>query len=485
MGRLGARNVRRRLEAAAFAFGSMFVTPLLADDALPPWTDRGDVPLPSWARSVAPNRPESAIYAEPGRPELRRGSAQPGARLPLFATRRAKGCPGRWLNVGAHAWMCSDVADFSEDAPSSPLLGTRPWTSSANEAAGEAASREEHARPSRAGARTSLPPIEPTSSTDDGLPYRYFFAGSSGAYGFANLARALDDAPDQELEPGFAVAIVEETTAHGERWGRTKAGRWVAMRELGAVRPSLFRGALLDPTNYGNVVNSKQGSVEPAIDVAWVVADKAQTFASDKAGKPTGTRVRFERLRVFEERASKGGGMVRVSSDAEPAAWMRARDLARPRLVAPPPEIVTEGERWIDVDLASQTLVAYVGRRPVFATLVSTGKGPPGSEFATRPGTFRIWVKVFATKMDNLDEDDVARHYAIEDVPWVQFFDKAIGFHAAFWHRDFGRVRSHGCVNLAPLDARWLFAFTSPHLPTGWTAVLPTKIERGGVVHVH
>lgn len=477
MSGLGSRGkVRHRsgaaaLSLAAMALGSMVVTPLFASDALPPWTDRGDVPLPSWARSVTPNRPESAIYAEPGKLELRRGSAQPGARLPLFATRRASGCMGRWLNVGPHAWMCSDVADFSEDAPSSPMLGTRPWVTSGN----GGASSEDHARPSRPGARMMLPPIDPVSTTDDGLPYRYFFAGRDGAYGFANLASALDDAPDQDLEPGFAVAILEEKTAHGERWGRTKTGRWVAMRELVPVRPNLFHGELLD---------QGQGSVEPTLDIAWVVADKAQTFASEKADKSSGTRVRFEKLRIFEEKRSKGGVMVRVSSETEPAAWMRARDLARPRLSAPPPEVVADGERWIDVDLASQTVVAYSGKQPVFATLVSTGKGPPGSEFATRTGTFRIWVKVFTTKMDNLDKDDVDRHYAIEDVPWVQFFDKAIGFHAAFWHRDFGRVRSHGCVNLAPLDARWLFAFTSPHLPAGWTAALPTKSEQGAVVRV-
>ena len=107
-----------------------------------------------------------------------------------------------------------------------------------------------------------------------------------------------------------------------------------------------------------------------------------------------------------------------------------------------------------------------------------------GSELATRTGTFRIWVKVFTTKMDNLDKDEVDRHYAIEDVPWVQFFDKAIALHGAFWHREFGHIHSHGCVNLAPLDARWLFAFTAPHLPAGWIAVLPTKIEQGAVVRV-
>jgi lipoprotein-anchoring transpeptidase ErfK/SrfK len=116
--------------------------------------------------------------------------------------------------------------------------------------------------------------------------------------------------------------------------------------------------------------------------------------------------------------------------------------------------------------------------------VVSTGKGALGSEFVTRTGTNRIWVKIFTTKMDNLDKDEVDRHYAIEDVPWVQFFDKAIALHGAFWHRDFGHVHSHGCVNLSPLDARWLFAFTGPHLPVGWTAALPTKVEPGTLVRV-
>jgi lipoprotein-anchoring transpeptidase ErfK/SrfK len=221
-----------------------------------------------------------------------------------------------------------------------------------------------------------------------------------------------------------------------------------------------------------------------------VVSDKANVYSTEKAERPSGTRLRFERVRVLAEkplgnaRASQvADTIVRISS--EPAAWMRSRDLSRARISAPPPEVkVEEAERWIDVDLSQQTLVAYEGTRPVFATIVSTGKGAAGSDSVTRQGTFRVWVKVFTTKMDNLDKDEAERHYAIEDVPWVQFFDKAIALHGAFWHREFGHVHSHGCVNLSPLDARWLFAFTSPHLPGGWTAVLPTRIEQGTVVRV-
>jgi lipoprotein-anchoring transpeptidase ErfK/SrfK len=417
--------------------------PLRADDAMPPWTDAADVPVPAGVRSVAPTKPESAIYSEPGRLESRRGSAQPGARLPLFATRRAAGCLGRWLNVGPLAWMCSDVAEYSVDPPVAPALGSRPW--------------DAWIRAARAGAR-GLPPIDPDAPTDDGLPFRYYFAGQEGAYGFANLESAKDDAADQELEPGFAVAILEERSAHGERWGRTKKGRWVALRELVPARANLFHGDLVT-----------------TLDLAWVVADQASTYGSEKTDKPTGKRVRFEKVSVLEEK----GTAVRIGE----GTWMRSKDLARPK-AAPPPAEVSGEDRWIDVDLTQQALVAYEGAKPVFATIVSTGKGPPGSEFATHPGTFRIWVKVFTTKMDNLDKDEVDRHYAIEDVPWVQFFDKAIALHGAFWHRDFGRVHSHGCVNLAPLDARWLFAFTAPHLPRGWTAVLPFKAEPGTVVRV-
>ena len=432
-----------------------------ANEALPPWTEPGDVPAPDWARSVAPTRSDAAFYVEPGRVEARRGSAQLGARLPLFATRRGSGCQGRWLLVGPYAWICSDVAEYSAEDPQSPSLGARPWLLGGVDVL----------RAPRAAARP-LPPIEPASPGDDGLPYRYYFAGRDGAYGFASLARALDDAPDQELEAGFAVAIVEERSAHGETWGRTTKGRWIAMRELAPARSSLFHGVMVEGGR---------------LDVGWVSTERAPTFATDKPDKPTGTRVRFEKVRV---KTVKGegtpGAMLEVEGETGGTSWMRARDVSRALEAPPPAGAAAEGAtaRWIDVSLAQQTLVAYEGTRPVFATLVSTGKGAPGSELATRPGTHRIWVKIFTTKMDNLEKDEVDRHYAIEDVPWVQFFDKAIALHGAFWHRDFGHIHSHGCVNLAPLDARWLFAFTSPILPAGWTAVLPTRSEPGVVVRV-
>jgi lipoprotein-anchoring transpeptidase ErfK/SrfK len=207
-------------------------------------------------------------------------------------------------------------------------------------------------------------------------------------------------------------------------------------------------------------------------------------FASPKPGaKASSTRVRFEVVHI----AKVEGAFGRTSPDGKtPEEWMKLADLARPTMAAPPAEVGGQDarERWIDVELASQTLVAYDGKIPVFATLVSTGKGPPKSELGTHLGVHRIWVKLLASKMDNLERDDVEHHYSLEDVPWVQFFDKAIALHGVFWHQQFGHVHSHGCVNLAPLDAESLFAFTGPHLPGGWSAVFPTKIEPGTAIRI-
>ena len=64
--------------------------------------------------------------------------------------------------------------------------------------------------------------------------------------------------------------------------------------------------------------------------------------------------------------------------------------------------------------------------------------------------------------------DELGAEYLIDDVPYVQYFHKSYAIHGAFWHDSFGQVHSHGCVNLAPADAAWVFEFTSPELPESW-----------------
>ncbi len=421
---------RARAVVLAWAASAAFAGRAGADQGAPPWTDPDDVPLSAELRSVVPRKADVALYTAPGRLDSRRGSVLGSARLPFFGTQRAPGCQGRWLLVGPLAWVCSDVAELSDEEPLRPE-----------------------------------PPHNPS-----GLPFRYYFAARDGAYGYRSFAHATEETPDLELEHGFGVAIVGERVApNGDRFGLSRSGYFIPLRDLVAARSSAFHGERLEPG--------------AALDLAWVVPEKVNVYAAPRAGaKAAGVKVRFEVVHVRK----REGAFARLSPDGAPELWARLADLAVPTFAPAPAEVggAAAKDRWIDVELASQTLVAYQGTTPVFATLVSTGKGPPGSELATHPGVHRIWVKLLASKMDNLEREDVDRHYSLEDVPWVQFFDKGIALHGAFWHQAFGRVHSHGCVNLAPLDAEQLFAFTGPHLPAGWSAVFPAKMEPGTVIRV-
>ena len=65
----------------------------------------------------------------------------------------------------------------------------------------------------------------------------------------------------------------------------------------------------------------------------------------------------------------------------------------------------------------------------------------------------------------------------------MQYFQGGYALHAAFWHEDFGRPRSHGCINLSPRDAAWIFEWTEPHLPTEWHGM--EAHGEGTLVYIH
>ncbi|HET9915171.1 MAG TPA: L,D-transpeptidase [Anaerolineales bacterium] len=154
-----------------------------------------------------------------------------------------------------------------------------------------------------------------------------------------------------------------------------------------------------------------------------------------------------------------------------PDQWVEARLLATVTPNTTPPEGVTTG-RWIDVDLAEQTLAVYDNYQLVFATVVATGLEP----FWTRPGLFQIYQKKEAETMRNNDPTD---YYYLDNVPWTMYFDKARALHGAYWRTQFGFPQSHGCVNLSVGDAHWLFNwahegdFVYVHDPSGLTPTDP------------
>jgi lipoprotein-anchoring transpeptidase ErfK/SrfK len=60
--------------------------------------------------------------------------------------------------------------------------------------------------------------------------------------------------------------------------------------------------------------------------------------------------------------------------------------------------------------------------------------------------------------------------YALQSVPWVQYFDESISLHGTYWHDTFGYRHSHGCVNLSISDARWVYEFFNPTIAAGQAA---------------
>jgi lipoprotein-anchoring transpeptidase ErfK/SrfK len=148
------------------------------------------------------------------------------------------------------------------------------------------------------------------------------------------------------------------------------------------------------------------------------------------------------------------------------------------------PSIATGERKWIEVSIATQTLIAYVGEKAEYVTLVSTGAGgmgDPEETPATVRGTFMIHAKHVSETMNG--EEDKTDSFNLRDVPFVQYFHKGYALHGTYWHDDFGRARSHGCINLAPIDAAWLFEWTDPTVPPAWHSVL--NKERGTAVYVH
>ncbi|HEX7453100.1 MAG TPA: L,D-transpeptidase [Polyangiaceae bacterium] len=414
------RAVRCALTAALWA-GSLWAEPK-------PWVPQGQMPIANWVRSAEVTRPDEPLYQGPSTAEKRRGALARGARVPVFAARKGPGCGGRFLLVGPLAWLCEDGAELSQAAPDA-----------------------------------DSEPVLPQAH--DGMPYRYHFVGPDGAMAYRALQTAEDGVPDSQLLKGFGVAVVRvENNPAGTPFGLTTEGMWVPMHDLNPVVPLLFHGRELEGT----------------LDVAWIVASNA--LGSRTANGPKDRALKLtplQELRVLEERQLGGHRWLRYGDNA----WVSDRDARTPTHAELPSEL-RPGERWIDVDIASQVVTAYVGDRPVFATLTSTGRGADGSELSTPRGAKRLWVKLRTSNMDNLDDESAAENYAIQAVPWVMYFERGYGLHGTFWHRAFGTKHSHGCVNLTPLDAQRLFAWTSPRLPPGWTAALPTAYEPGTLIRV-
>jgi hypothetical protein len=150
--------------------------------------------------------------------------------------------------------------------------------------------------------------------------------------------------------------------------------------------------------------------------------------------------------------------------------FVRAEHLRRipPEELEPISPDVPHRAKRIEVSLARQELSAFENEELVLRTRISSGvpssgPTPNGIPTTTPSGSFHVEIKTPLRHMGDGAVTSDLEAYELPGVPWVSFFHSTgVGFHGTYWHNDFGRTRSHGCVNMRTEEAKWLYRWSMP-----------------------
>jgi glucose/arabinose dehydrogenase len=256
-------------------------------------------------------------------------------------------------------------------------------------------------------------------------------------------------------------APVDDQTYYYVRWGWDSAG-WISGRHL-RLQPALspLKGVdLLERAGEPLALVYRPVHVR---SLPGVVADETVV----------GYLEPYSLVSILETRHVAGTVWYRIGPDQ----WSHG-DFLRPFVPAVRPQQIGPDEKWVEVNLAEQVVIAHVGDTPVFATLTATGR----RGYETDEGLFRVWSQLRDAPMEWLNSRPP---YSLANVPWIMYFNQSQGFHGTYWHDAFGTVRSAGCVNLSPHDARWLFNWVDLKLAAGQRIKYATLEEPGVWVWVH
>jgi lipoprotein-anchoring transpeptidase ErfK/SrfK len=312
--------------------------------------------------------------------------------------------------------------------------------------------------------RLPLPTTDPASGPiTRALTYTYAYVLNGPTAIYAHPADPQSGvAPMRVLDKGYNwVRLVEQVLYRSQVWYLIDSGGYLPASSVAIFQPSGFQGVV--------VVH------QPDVPFAWVLE---YVRASSQPGLPPEAEAhvfrRYELVNIYDQRVAGGQLWYRVGT----GQWVVQTAVAQVERRSRPAE-VGPNDTWIDVGLFEQTLAAYEGDRMVYATLVSSGL----PQWATVKGLFRIHSKFVYSPM--VGREGKPDFYALEDVPWSMYFFQDYALHGAYWHDDFGWQHSHGCVNLAPLDAKWLYDWTAPVVPPGWGGIAAASNSPGTWVAVH
>ena len=263
----------------------------------------------------------------------------------------------------------------------------------------------------------------------------------------------------QAFQPGFVYVSYVDRVESGGVYYMLQNGGWIPGKGSRIGEYSRFQGLQFRKT--------------PPNPFAWPLpfyTNNIPVYRAPSYRAPLADRVIYpyaEVVQVYAAQHAEGVDWNLIGPDQ----WVEARIFATVTPKTTPPDGVTTG-RWIDVDLAEQTLAVYDNHQLVFATVIASGLEP----FWTRPGLFQIYQKKETETMRNNDPSD---YYYLDNVPWTMYFDGARALHGAYWRTRFGYPQSHGCINLSVGDAHWLYNWAQEgdyvhvHDPTGLTPTDP------------
>ncbi|HEY3352983.1 MAG TPA: L,D-transpeptidase [Polyangia bacterium] len=387
---------------------------------------------------------KSAVaYVEPDDKSRVRGTIAADTRVAWRGAQAGRGCTGknRWVEVIAGGWVCDKWLEPSKKEPGG----------------------------------VELPKIPPGKLIPGDFATIDVPKGAEGQpVGYASVKDI--EAENGRPTGGAWKCMLQKPglSVKGKSYLRTDCGLIFEQRFIRKLSPSDHAGVKLEEAKV-------------ALPLVFVAMHKADTTALPTGGKKVKTYKGRTALPVLEIKvlAERGAGRPpRRAYRVGEHEWLSST-MGNLAAVSPPPAGVGPTERWVDINTDEQVLIGYEGAKPVFATVISSGKevAKKGKEpTPTKPGVYRIYHKFAETKMSGLSGTDES--YMVSKVPWTQYFSGDLALHGAYWHNGFGKFASHGCVNLAPKDARFLYFWTDPQLPPGWSMMGGSSSYPGSVVRV-
>jgi hypothetical protein len=361
------------------------------------------------------------VRAEPREDAKPIGTVAADTRVSWLSASTGPGCE-RWIQIHPRGWVCERYLEPTKKPPFA----------------------------------VELPKLRPGEL----VPGLYGRVAGGGARAYASTPDARAGKVARTIAGAVTVRRLEEVQLGARAFWKTSSGELIEAAKIRAHEPSAFAGI-----------------ASPVLPMAWAQSRRSMKLDVPVLVEPEAKAPIVRRLTprtvVAVGGTSADGAFHRIGE----GEWVAAADLHVARLVDPPP-LTAADEHWIDIDLDEQVLTAYEGTRPIYATLVSTGN----RKWPTAEGVYRIWIKFAETDMSGQMGDE--QPYSVATVPWTAYFAKDLALHTAYWHDRFGEARSHGCVNLSPADARWLYFWTSPDVPMGWSMAHGIFESPGSIVRI-